>query len=179
MSQLSLEKAFNFDADDLQLNRIGRVSPAQKKRLMREAWLPFLVLILPIAACGIVSFIGSRNSENISSSIAGFMLLSLFIVIGLGYVGQQNLVRAAEESGVTTAFGKIKLQDDKRNLLLLEIDGLIFRLFGWQLPAFDVEKAYRIYYLNDSMKVLSAEIAVKRSDTPRKRHKFPTGVPQL
>lgn len=179
MSQLSLEKAFNFDTDDLRLNRIGRVSPAQKKRLVREAWLPFLVLIMPIAACGILSFIGSRNSENISVSIAGFMLLALLGTIGLGYIGQQNLVRAAEESGVTVAFGKIKLVDDKRNLLLLEIDGLIFRLFGWQRTAFDPNKAYRIYYLNDSMKVLSAEIAVKRADTPRKRRKFPTGVPQL
>ena len=179
MSSLTLEKAFNFDADDLRLNRIGRMSPAQRKRLVREAWLPFIVLTVPIAACGIISFIGSRNSENISISISGFMLLALFIMIGLGYVGQQNLVRAAETTGVTVAFGKIKLQDDKRNLLLLEIDGLIFRLFGWQLPAFDVEKAYRIYYLKDSMKVLSAEIAVKRPDTPRKRRKFPTGVPQL
>ncbi|MGB1252231.1 MAG: hypothetical protein ACPG8W_16550, partial [Candidatus Promineifilaceae bacterium] len=107
------------------------------------------------------------------------MLLATLGMLGLGYIGQQNLVRAAERSGVGTAFGKIKLQDDKRNLLLLEIDGLIFRLFGWQRAAFDPDKPYRVYYLNDSMKVLSAEIAVRPPDKPRKRRISLKDAPQL
>ena len=179
MSSMSLEKAFNFNEEELRLNRAGRMSKAQRQRIVRSGWLPFIILIVPVFACGVLTLMGTRNAANVSISLPIFLFLTVLFLIWLGRIGQQQRMRNPEVVSVQMVFGRIKFEADKRKLLFLDIGGMTFRLFDWQQAAFDESKMYRVYYLKHGLQVLSAEIAVKGPDTPRKPRKFPTSVPQL
>ncbi|MDX2161219.1 MAG: hypothetical protein SF162_07845 [bacterium] len=178
-----LRRAFRFSDSDIEANRAGTVSDAQKNRRsatgrQNQSVLVVIAIFMPIIGIGaVVTLFGAAPTGSSVQTVLcggpglfmglffGFWLLLLVADLVRRFVLPPLKVRADLSAGVVKAVeGRAALDtvrtDGGYNVgYRLKIGGATFRLTLEQYKAFDHRELYHVYYLPRSRTIVSAEIA--------------------
>ena len=157
----TLAETLNFNEEDLQANRNGRLSDAQQRRLMSQSGCGIVgAAVVVLALAGVGFWILALGSWQIASIF--FVLAAVIAVLNRTGRGQ---FRAEVQAGrVAIAAGEITLiADEIANPnggvveYVLEVNDEGFVIPRDAFVAFEDNTVYRIYYLPQSRIVLAAE----------------------
>jgi hypothetical protein len=173
-----LMQVFNFDDDDLAVNRQGRLSSSQRTSLrFRFFQLTLLTLvvasapvILVVVSIGILLTANRYSSDT--SSITTAAIIILIFGTGMGLIGFYYIFRmwrrnrrALVDGVVSNVEGVVGLRDIgntryQRYALYVTDDGgrnLGFNITRDASKAFDEEMRYRVYFVPANNYVVAAE----------------------
>jgi len=164
MRQQQLQRTLKFTEDDLNANRSGRLSDAQRERLEppKVNRLVTMVIVGHMALIGgILGLIALLTGEAI-------LWLVLLIVLGMAalpFVMMQNegnlrpVLKADILRGkVASSSGAVFLEPRSNRRVDLLIDGIAVEMSPRQAGAFQHGGEYTVYYLPQSKRLLTAEV---------------------
>jgi len=164
MSQVTLQRMLKFTDADLAANRQGKLSVKQRERMQPPKFnrlVMFVILGHMVLIGGILGAIALVTGEAV-------LWLVLLIVLGLGavpFITLQNegnlnpILKADVLSGkVVSRSGMVFLDEQSRQRVDLQIDGIVLKLLPRQAAAFKHEDEYTVYYLPQSLHLLTAEV---------------------
>ncbi len=160
----TLAEALNFSDDDLAANRQGRLSEAQKKRLLRgwrrTLWIVITLVILFGLIATIMIFLGQRNSSPILTVIGVIVTIINATIVGLA---AQSYLRTSSDVGA----GKIATIDGvvthtirvsgRAATYVLKLDAQEIVVPKPVFFAIEDRKSYRFYRAPASKTLLAAE----------------------
>src|SRR5262249_33021490 len=107
----SLTDALNFSPEDLEANRAGRLSEAQKARLTRgwrrTLWILIGLVIVLLLAATTFLFVGRRNDLPVLSVVGVILTVINAGVVGLGAQGYLRTSNDLKSGQVVTISGMV------------------------------------------------------------------------
>ena len=162
----SLTEALNFSEEDLQANRAGRLSEAQKYRLTRgwrrTLWIVIgLVIVLTLGATTLI-FVAQNNDLPVLNVIGVLMTIINAGIVGLGaqsYLRTSSYLKGGKVATISGVVSHTIRVSGRVATYILKVDNQ--NVVVSRLVFFAVEdgKAYHLYRAPSSKTLLSAEPA--------------------
>jgi hypothetical protein len=162
----SLTEALNFSEEDLQANRAGRLSEAQKYRLTRgwrrTLWIVIgLVIVLTLGATTLI-FVAQNNDLPVLNVIGVLMTIINAGIVGLGaqsYLRTSSDLKGGKVATISGVVSHTIRVSGRVATYILKVDNQ--NVVVSRLVFFAVEdgKAYHLYRAPSSKTLLSAEPA--------------------
>ena len=162
----SLTEALNFSEEDLQANRAGRLSEAQKYRLTRgwrrTLWIVIgLVIVLTLGATTLI-FVAQNNDLPVLNVIGVLITVINAAVVGLGaqsYLRTSSDLKGGKVATISGVVSHTIRVSGRVATYILKVDNQ--NVVVSRLVFFAVEdgKAYHLYRAPSSKTLLSAEPA--------------------
>jgi hypothetical protein len=171
-AEQTLRRVFHFTADDLDANRAGTLTPRQLDRLReRYSRTTLLMVIIPFVALVLIVM------AMVTFDLEGLCLSFLFAVGSAVYfMNDRERLReranAIRNPSVRMLEGAIELRQEYVRTRRNPIDKFFysvliqywrFELSSQQYAALEDKAAYRIYYVRDSLMILSVERLSERT----------------
>jgi hypothetical protein len=162
----SLTDALNFSAEDLQANREGRLSEAQKYRLTRgwrrTLWIEIgLVIVLTLGATTLI-FVAQRSDLPLLNVIGILMTIINAGIVGLGAQSYLRTSSDLKNGKVATISGVVSHTirvSGRVATYILKVDHQAVVVSRLVFFAVEDGKAYHLYRAPSSKTLLSAEPA--------------------
>ena len=162
--QQSLMKAFVFHQADLEANRAGKLSKTQLQALRNEHDSALVAVVITVLAALGIGLALLPNNVDLFVTIA----LVPLVLLALGWLLQRHeLANALRDPVIRVAEGQVGLKTQnmgRDRILVLVIKDLHFQVRYEEFRAVNNLGRHRIYYLLDTMKILSIE--PMRDDEP-------------
>ncbi|MCS6835617.1 MAG: hypothetical protein NZ750_06340 [Anaerolineae bacterium] len=158
-----LAEALKFSAEDVQANRQGKLSAAQRKRLNKQQrravqWGAAAFVVFVVLATFFL-YVGQTQASGIAT-LTG-MLITTLNALSLGLIGRHVMrLRADQQAGVLTLRGTLErvLKPDRRiGNYVLRLQNQEWIVTKEQFKLFAHEAAYALYVTQHTRQILSAE----------------------
>ncbi|HEX2623446.1 MAG TPA: hypothetical protein VHL11_24965 [Phototrophicaceae bacterium] len=173
----ALGTALKFNQDDLQANRVGGITDRQRTAIYSQmlasagkglliGFIGLVIFLIAFAAEGPVYHtiingdvvIRETIPANVPVIAAAGLLLILGLVISISMLFYAWRLRQDLKAGkVTTVNGSLTTGRNLRGAYI-QVNGIQFRVNQVAVQSFQAEKAYMLYYVPHSKRILSAEL---------------------
>jgi hypothetical protein len=156
-----LRKVHRFDDGDLELNRHGRMSPSQRRRLTTAAALFGLFGVLIAGACAFGTWgVIMDGDQDAWVGVGIIVLLGVLLAALMAYLAQQ-LVRDAAGGSVKQVTGPVRrwFRSSGRNTnYYYTVKDEDFSVTGTAYAALVPDREYRVYYAPRSRRIVAMEL---------------------
>ena len=160
----ALSAALGFTAADLQANRQGALSPAQRERMQharrRDAFIAAGLFCLLALAATVLVYIGQFN-RNVISSGAGVMLIFINAAMvgraGRAFMRMSGDLRANNVDRLSGDVERVLRRGRASDSYLVRISGVELNVTQEVFVSLEHNAPYRIYRTRISQVLLSAE----------------------
>ncbi len=158
-----LAEALSFTAEDVQANRQGQISAAQRARLQQQQRRAIqwggLVFVVFVALATFFLYIGQAQPSDLAT-VTG-MLITSVNAIAMGLLGRHVMrLRADQQAQVVALRGKLErvIHPDRRvGNYALRLQGQEWIVTKEQFKPFIHEAPYALYVTQHTRQLLSAE----------------------
>ena len=160
----ALMAALQFTSVDLDANRQGRLSPAQRRRIkqarQRQLLIAVALFVMFVIGATIFLYAGQIADNRILSGAGGALIVMNALLVGIAGRGAMRVNGDLRSGNVETLAGEVErvLRRGRQiDSYLLRIGGADLRVTKDIFLGFAHERPYRIYIARGTGRLLSAE----------------------